>query len=1358
MYLMQGNGYQLWTNRIEPRWLAPLSEAALYFAQHEAHAYEAGQIISNYQFTRTEEAQKLRKTLAGILAKGIDKLPPEQARRLIEWVRHEDAGPAAWKTITAALRKRWAGETKDDAKHALGQALISVLSRQDDSADLLAFLRLQREQGPPDHRVEYTKQLFDRLLQEPWSDKVEAETFTLFDKLSAAETAGARLYASVAALHRLDDRLLDNRIAAGNKALEHPEKLTRIELRKKQDDIRKLAREGLAERLRKESAKHPKALAQWLVAESVYFDLLLDRKLKEAAAEAWEVLDAATPKKDAEWTIERSLDNLLRQRYLIVLTNLAARKGAAPALVERLVKYHDQKVEADPAWKPAKYRLLIALDRTKELEQTLKQWTNQDDPDNRWRIALGYLLAEHGRLPEAISQFEAVEAADELTPAAYRSLADWYLVEKQRDKHERAVAAIYATTPEYYLSRMIAAKLNLWQRRDGHVPTELDTEVLRMFAVLFDKSVSPANYLYQLQQFYQASHDFRLLAGLPDAVIGHTAARVYPFVQGMDGVLSEVRDEATADEIVKRIAAVRQRAKTDVDQRALDMLETLVERRAAELQNQPGPHRDKALAALQRASKRAWSPGEPRLMADYLAGLGKISQAPLADEQLRQLKALHSDAKPGALDRLHIAHRYAMTLSAYQRRTDAIDLLQAALDELQTANANVLPVTANDALGSYIGLLEEAGHFARGEKVLLAQIEHPAHSEQRRWLAERLDRLYLRALQNDGEVALGKGRVLFKAIESKIVKDFADPDQGRRYQSVTLLCQVYRSASEKKLPGVVDDVKAFAFKTVPPILKQQTNNHESMVSTIAHTVHDLVGPTDGIVFLLNEIETEPRWLRYNNQDGWMRHGATLAEWRLSAKNLGPAEGRLLKLVLSELRRDLETREARNRSLYYERYDSRFWKEKADDFAKTADAVLAEHNKSGAAVQYIADYFYWGLRRPKRAIEILFIAHGQKLLDDNGQATLVDFLHRENRFGESIALLQPLIERNPDRIQYRVQLMHAYFKTDRPAELLALLKQTDAYFHDKGRWGEHPLERLANSTLENKLFEQSVVYFKELIPMHERNQPNRGIGNGTLSEYYTGLAKAFAGLKKTPEAVEAAGGAVVAWGRRQDQRAKALDVMKQVMLDSPDLDGYVAHLDKKALEQKQDSAIVRKALGQAYFDKKDYVRAVKQLDIAAVLQPGDAETYTLLIEAHDKLDDKEGAIRQLLQAVQLSRRDLKLYKDLGDRYAAADKKAEAERAYTSIVEMQPTESESHALLAEVREKQDRWPEAIGEWEQVARIRALEPTGLLKLAAAQIHEKRFDDARATLRKLGTRTWPERFGNVQQEVRKLEEKLEK
>jgi tetratricopeptide (TPR) repeat protein len=147
----------------------------------------------------------------------------------------------------------------------------------------------------------------------------------------------------------------------------------------------------------------------------------------------------------------------------------------------------------------------------------------------------------------------------------------------------------------------------------------------------------------------------------------------------------------------------------------------------------------------------------------------------------------------------------------------------------------------------------------------------------------------------------------------------------------------------------------------------------------------------------------------------------------------------------------------------------------------------------------------------------------------------------------------------------------------------------------------------------------------------------------------------------------------------------------------------------------------------------------------------------LITCFDKIGDKEGAVRQLLEAVELSRRDMKLFVQLGTRLADLQRKADAERAFTSTVEMLPNESESHTMLAEIYEKENRYPEAIDQWERVVQIRLLEPTGLLKLAAAQIHEKQWMNAKETLRKLRSQSWPARFNDVQQQSRDLERQLE-
>ena len=73
------------------------------------------------------------------------------------------------------------------------------------------------------------------------------------------------------------------------------------------------------------------------------------------------------------------------------------------------------------------------------------------------------------------------------------------------------------------------------------------------------------------------------------------------------------------------------------------------------------------------------------------------------------------------------------------------------------------------------------------------------------------------------------------------------------------------------------------------------------------------------------------------------------------------------------------------------------------------------------------------------------------------------------------------------------------------------------------------------------------------------------------------------------------------------------------------------------------------------------------------------------------------------------------------------------------------------MAEIRQAQDRWAEAAGHWAEVAKIRELEPTGLQRLAAAEIKLGKTKAAVATLEKLLAREWPSRFGNVHDEARR-------
>jgi hypothetical protein len=241
---------------------------------------------------------------------------------------------------------------------------------------------------------------------------------------------------------------------------------------------------------------------------------------------------------------------------------------------------------------------------------------------------------------------------------------------------------------------------------------------------------------------------------------------------------------------------------------------------------------------------------------------------------------------------------------------------------------------------------------------------------------------------------------------------------------------------------------------------------------------------------------------------------------------------------------------------------------------------------------------------------------------------------------------------------------------------------------------------------------------------------------------------------TQEAVDAVSAAIVCWSPGYRQRAGAIGRLKTVLSSAKNLDAFVDHLNEEAKKTGQDSPLLRKTLGEVYQSRKVFAKAIAQFDLARQLQPNDKETYQASIACYDALGQASNATKQLLALVDFDRHDLQLYKQLADRLK--NDEAEAERAATSIIEAGPNEAENHQAMAELRQKQNRWNEAIAEWKDVAELRRLEPTGLLKLAEAEIHEKQWNPAGQTLDRLDNTDWPSRFNDVGNQIRRLRSML--
>ena len=1353
-----GGGYYYGQNsQYDERWNPLLVEVVRETHRSSTLHDLANQIMRHRQFRQSKEAAGLRRALVDVLRKDAAELDWRHIQSMVTWLQAADPAlpDETWQAVGRAVTARWEQEPEPAARRQLGQTAIGILRRCGAEGGVLAFLHRQVKEAPVEYRESAVRQLFDELLAQPWNVEFEDECFSLLDRLSSATNAEARLPVVVAALYDLVDAMQAGRYKAALDAVPGKEKMSRTEFKSLQRRKREEAETGLMERLAGEAGKQDPALAPWLTIERIAPALRQKQNARALAGECRELLGVA-PAVDGEQTL---LQWHLADRCLTALACLAARQPGDETLVAPLIKFLDQGIARNPDspyWQHQKYRLLVALDRPAELEKTLTAWVEPAKADNMWRVALGYLMAERDRVPEAIGLFEAVQAADELGPRELRALADWYLVRDQRDRHADALIEALMAEEEHLLSDRLYRMLRPWHERSEAMSRELDPETVNIFKALFRKSQQPRNYINRLREFYRYTRDFRLLECLAEGMLGHSAQQAYPFLAGLQALLDEVRDEASVDSIVRHLGKVRERAGTRVDRRALDFLELQAERRAAELLDQPGPHARNALAAMKRVFKGDWASGERRLMADALAGLGRIKGEELGREQLRQLAELHKSRQQPAEDRLHIAQRLAETQWAYDRRDDALATFEAALAEFRVVGQGTLPATANSALARFVQYLRDAHHFARAERFLQAEIKRPANKQQVYWMKARLFEVYTSAIRSQGTVSLGSGQALYAAVLDLYLAELASDDPNHRRQLIDLMCSFFRAARDGKIDPA--GLREFAFETFPKFLKRETDpgNYHRSAAELGQTLHDLLGAATGMEFLIERIEQEPDWVRAAHNHGWRQHAHRLARWRGEWKDPGRLADRLLRIVTDELRRDLRTRNQSNRVIYYRH--NRFWAEKAQDFLAVANEVWDEQRPSAAAAKYIGAYLRHGLDQTARAIAVLDAARHADRLDEEGLSQLARYQHEIKRFEDSIPVLDELVGLRPDTIDYRTRLMRACFKTDRAGKLRELLTATDQRFHERGLWQEVNIAALAYSCLENGLHVESVAYYDELIPLHQRTQPGRGIGNGTLSSYYARLSEAHAALRHTVAAVEAAAGAVVSWGPREDNRRDALTALRRVLSGAPDLGAYVAHLARQVRETGLENPTVRQAIGQVYLERKEYDQAAHHLRLAAETQPNDRRTHELLVKVYELANDPQGAIRQLLASVELSRRDINLYRSLGDRFKAQTRVADAERAYTSIVEMQPNESESHGMLAGIRQAQGRWPEAIEQWRQVVRVRTLEPTGLLKLAEAQMHEQLWDDALLTIDALLRRDWPERFGNVRRQAQDMKVRLEK
>lgn len=1398
----RGQRYGMYTNWVHPRWLPVLEETGRYFLTHDHDVRLGVEILNAYRFSRTDAADRLREVAASRLREQVETLSAEHVLQLVNASSGSTLTDEQWKALAATIHDRWrAIDDQDKDNHdqldALATALENIYQRFDREQFLLPLLReriaRQREMTLERWSLVGVKQsLYNRLIQRPWKSHLEKEALYLLEELSANATEASQLTAQIATLHTFIDAMLKSRFDQAMQDYQdqhHPEELTRTELAKLRAKFQEEARRGLVALLNERIENGPRVdraeeieqeYLGWLYLERMYLQLRLGENRNGVARYCWSVVGESPEENDgvsdrdshaAIATLQEADAERLRQlraqrrsRAFAMLSYLAVRKSASDKLVHRVLDYVSAGTEFSSnsdAWKKMKFQLLIALDRPDEIVRDLKKWIREDAyvaPYQRW---LAQLQAERGLIAEAVTLIEAAGKATQLTPDDYAALSNWYLVLDRQDEHRRAKIEVFKARPEYQIRNYISQKRRPWYASDAPLPTELEEEVLFAFQALFEKSNNPQNYLHDLREFYQACRDFRLLHVIPDSLIGRTPQQVYPVLSRVHAtVLSEVRDEAVVDSILQRIAVRRANLPAEstsgIDRRALDLLEAIVLRKASEVEDQSQVHVEAAVAALQRAFEHDWADGEVRQMAMLLESLGNIGRRELNAERLRQLQTLQTMTEEGTEDHLYVSlylgRAYFYSHSEHER---GISVVSAALQAYREDHSTSWPPAGNTALSDYISMLEGRSRFAAGEELLTEIFNLPSNTSQRLWLAARRNRLYVSALKSEGQVSLGSRQELYRNLLTRLIDEATEStSDAERKELIRMIMDVLDIAQDKLYGNYAIDTRQFVGEQLPRLLQRQVNNYYNTIDYVSDRVNHILGPRDALKFLIERYEQYPARFDGTYESAWNRLAYRLGRFHQALdEKAGDLEPRLLKIVTDELRRTLLIQNAENR-YFYHKNRTNFWRAKVDDFAGVAEEVVAEHPQDPRLITYTAEYLFYGIDRHDRAIEIMQKAYDKDLLSYYQVVSLCDLLHARNRHAESVAMLQDIVEQHPNEISFRTRLLTAYHRSGRKDQLKELLAATDKHFRQRGRWNLSAISALASNCYSNELYREAVDYYGELIPLYRRSARNGGIGDHTLSNYYATLARALTRLNRTEEAVNAASAGVIVWGHRDHQRKNSLNTLKFVLSEAQDLDAYVARRDKQVAATNQDSPLIRHYIGIAFVERKQHDKAIAQFRIALQLQPTNLEVHQQLIAAFDAANRRSEAIEQTLAMLDVDRHNLTAFVDLAKRLR--EDEALSERAATTLIEASPNEAENHQALAEWRQQQNRWKDAAQHWQRVAELRSLEPTGLLRLAAAQIKIDDLAGAKRSIETLRNTSWPPRFGNVTNEIRELESRL--
>ncbi len=1334
--------------------LAPrLAEIGLALARGGPEAYAAAiQLIGNWRFRETAaHAQLVRELVKDVRAR-LPELTTRQWRAPFELLRlsgysllpEEQAAFAA----IAKARLESSSHPMDVllARRELDRlAPVSLASRGFDlalakSLPPLAYAALRRE-------------YFAAILGTPWTLDLEPRAMGLIMEVPVESPLHPALLprqiasAQAVSLARAVDWMVQGRHAAAVATLPDEATLGRRAHKAKSRELLRVAKGEVATKLASLSTgSTDPALARWIQAET----LVLRAVAEPSPAEQVEVAVAALA---AELSLPRENDHdelarALALRALAAATNLNAEAKNA-AVWARLDQLLATEADREPALLAAEdWRFGLEMLRgdlaAAEARLRARYGDGSKFRDHPRAIELSWILTEQDRLPEAIELLQGLSNRDRLGRTEWRRLAGLHQARGDRAAFEAARASAVAQSDENELFQ----RLQNLSYRD---PVTVQDEDAQIITELLRRTQNASWALSLVRSAYEKTRDFRLLEGVAAAFQGTNFSQACRVASAAAQLAEIVQEEAAVDrfrqDLDRRLASA-----TAPERQKLLLLDAVMGLRCANLKSGRAPHVSRGLVALNEAGNGLIADADALAMAELLSSLADTKEERIRSAIDALLARVSDRGAAGTSLRLQLVLVRARVLFTWRRYAESCDLLMPTLLAMRTNEPARLPHETYNALQVLVNAAVHAGRPSEAESVL--------REELAAWSSES-DRRSLRAQLADLLIGMLDARTTKEspaAFYAKCDREFQGwleetRDDATAARHLRDLSRLATEAHEAGVGAATDRIRAIAYGEIAKQLSRfQHRSGAEMVGVVGQALEKIVGDRAALEFMIERLENQAPWLLVEGNDLYGSHGNWMCNLFRDGNGVGRAyEDRLFAIVKEEMRKKFVGGQWRADG-FFDPGDNRYWRAKDKEWLRLATEWMVEPGLGEGAINRIAHYVYGAHGARELAVSGLLSIETARGLPRNCRWTLVQYLVELRRWDEAIPRIEVAVAESPDDLSRRFELVRALASAkqmDRAREALAAARR---HFRQGEIEPQYVLQTLGSAASQGGLWAEA----EELLGQVERQwqrEPARVRGTDEVNLLME-LSKVRTGLGMSRPAIDSASGAILASGRRMEDRERAFQALVAALTGARDLKEVAQTLEAEALAARQENPILRRALARAFENKGDLTEAERHLRAGLEVAPEDFDLRKPLLALLDRRQALAESLRVAKEGVAMAdRADLEPALDLGRRLLRAEQPELAERAFTQTIEAWGSEPIAWSRYAQTLVERARLPEALTIAGEAKTLRPTDAEGALRYAEVLRAMGRTDELKAAITALKTTPWAAIPGDFAARVQALE-----